>query len=203
MIVIKTLQVSSDRSQIDVAVQTSIGDVIQSVNLWTDATFKDASQAISFNNKLTGSSNIESFTIQASELGVTTLDGIYFIEFTTTNNSLPEACTECDDLTALGVTADLGYFQECLLDKILKLEYHMCDSSDNILLDKIFNIKMLIESLCISIKFGYYQNAIDSLNSLRALCDTSKKCSQCKNLHTPTFKSGLNFGILGNNLILQ
>ena len=59
-----------------------------------------------------------------------------------------------------------------------------------------------MDALCISIKFGYYQEAIDILNNLRKLCKSNTNCISCNDLNTPTFKTGLNFGILDDNIIL-
>lgn len=203
MIIINILQVTPDRGAINISVETTTGDTINSATLWTDQTFKNTSQGISLDDKLTGASNKEVFTVGTSELGLNTLDGIYFIEFTSTNNTPTTTCSDCDDLILLGVTADLGYFQECLLNHVLEVQYDTSDVINNMQLTDIYNIKMLLDAVCTSIKFGYYQEAIDVLSSLRKLCATCTSCSQCGNQDTPAFKTGLNFSVLDNNLILQ
>lgn len=204
MIKINILQISPDRKTINVSVETSTGNTINSARLWTDQTFKDYTQAVSLNSKLQQTNNKEVFTVGVSDISATTFDGIYFLEFTTTNNNPPaNSCTDCDDNILLGVTADLGYFQECLLDNVLEIQYDTSDVVNNNQLQEIYNISMLIESICISIKFGYYQQAIDVLNSLRKLCQEDRQCSQCNKLDTPIFRSGLNFVVINNNLVLQ
>jgi hypothetical protein len=204
MIVIKILQITPDRSTINVSVETSVGDTISSAKLWTNQTFKDYTQAISLDTKLQGATNKEVFSVDVSELGLPILDGIYFVEFTSTdNNPLESTCTDCNNNIALGVTADLGYFQECLLDNVLEIQFDTSDVVNNNHLEEIFNIKMLMDALITSIKFGYYQEAIDIIDSLSVLCRERSTCSSCNKLDTPIFKSGLNFVILNNNLILQ
>lgn len=204
MIIINILQVDPTRGRINVSVETSTGNTITGVNLWTEATFKDYTQARSFNSKLQGTSNKEVFTIESSELGTTSLDGIYFLEFTSSNVNPPaNSCTDCDNIILLGVTTDLGYFQECLLDNVLEVQYETSDVVNNNQLNEIFNIRMMIDAICTSIKFGYYQAAIDVLSSLQKLCRERRNCSQCNRLDTPIFKSGLNFAVIGNNLVLQ
>ncbi len=204
MISINILQIPSDRKTINVSVQTSVGNTINSAMLWTDSTFKDYTKAVDISNKLTGTTNKEVFTIDVSDTDEEgSFDGIYFIEFTSTNNTAgTNTCTDCNDFILLGVVANLGYFQECLLEDILKVNYNTDDVINSNEINNIVNVKVLIDALIISIKFGYYKEAIDILKSLRRLCKDNTQCVSCNDLETPIFRSGLNFGILDDNIIL-
>ena len=204
MISINILQIPSDRQTINVSVETSVGNTIDSAILWTDSTFKDYTKAIDLSDKLVGINNKEVFSIN---IGDTTengsFDGIYFIEFTATNVvSTGGACVDYDELISLGVVANLGYFQECLLKDILKINYNTDDVINSNEVTNVINVKVLLDALVVSIKFGYYQEALDILASLRKLCKSNTTCISCDNLSTPVFKTGLNFGILDNNIIL-
>lgn len=204
MITINIFQVSPDRSLINISVETSTGNKINSIKLWTDETFKNTSSAINLNGKIQGINNKEVFSISASDLGISSFNGIYFIEVTSTNDTTDvDTCNECDNLTLLGVTANLGYFDECLLDNILEVHYDTSDVDNNNQLNDIYNISKLIDAIKIAIRFGYYHNAIDVLSTLKIICRERNGCSQCGTLPDPTFKSGLNFGVIGNNLVLR
>lgn len=204
MISINILKITNDRQTINVSVETSVGNTINSARLWTDSTFKDYTKAIDISNKLEGINNKEVFSISIGDTNETgSFDGIYFIEFTATNIvSTGGACVDYDELISLGVVANLGYFQECLLTDILKINYNTDDVINSDEITNIVNVKVLMDALCISIKFGYYQEAINVLNNLRKLCKSNTNCVSCNDLNTPTFKTGLNFGILDNNIIL-
>ena len=204
MISINILKITNDRSTINVSVETSVGNTIDSAKLWTYSTFKDYTKAIDISSKLEGINNKEVFSINIGDIGETgTFDGIYFIEFTATNVvSIGNDCVDYDELISLGVVANLGYFQECLLEDILKINYNTDDVINSDEITNIINVKVLMDALCISIKFGYYQEAIDILNNLRKLCKSNTNCISCNDLNTPTFKTGLNFGILDDNIIL-
>ena len=204
MISINILQIPSDRKTINVSVETSVGNAIDSVKLWTDSTFKDYTKAIDLSSKLQGINNKEVFTIEIGDTAETdAFDGIYFIEFTATNVvSVGNTCTNNNDFISLGVVANLGYFQECLLENILKVNYNTEDVLNSNEINKLVNTKVLIDGLTTSIKFGYYAEAIDLLNGLRKICKNTSQCISCNSLTTPVFSSGLNFGILDNNIIL-
>lgn len=203
MISINILQIPSDRKSINVSVETSVGSTIDSAKLWTDSTFKDYTKAIDLSDKLAGINNKEVFSIETGDVnGADSFDGIYFIEFTTTTTTGTSACNDCDNLILLGVVANLGYFQECILKDILKVNYNTEDVLNSNEINKIVNTKVLIDGLSIAIKFGYYSEAIDLLNGLRVMCKNDAQCISCDSLSTPIFKSGLNFGILNDNIIL-
>lgn len=204
MVKINIFQITPDRTKINVSVETAVGETIDSVKIWTEDTFKDGALAIDLASKLQGTNNKEVFTIDASELGLNLLNGIYFIEATSTNVTTPDPeCTDCDNLSLLGVTANLSHYDECLLDRVLSVHYDVSDVDNNTSLNDIYNISMLIESICKSIKFGYYQNAIDVLSTLKVMCNENNDCSECSSLKDPVFKSGLSFGVISNNLVMK
>lgn len=204
MISINILRIPSDRKTINISVETSVGNTIDSAILWTDSTFKDYTKAIDLSSKLEGINNKEVFSIEIGDTNETdSFDGIYFIEFTATNVvSVGNSCTNNNDFIALGVVANLGYFQECLLEDILKVNYNTEDILNSNEINKLINTKVLIDGLSVAIKFGYYSEAIDLLNGLRKICKNNSQCISCNSLTTPIFSSGLNFGILDDNIIL-
>ena len=58
MISINILKITNDRQTINVSVETSVGNTIDSAKLWTDSTFKDYTKAIDISSKLEGVNNI-------------------------------------------------------------------------------------------------------------------------------------------------
>lgn len=209
MIYINNFTVNNDGTKLLVNVSTEEGETITSALVWSDYTYKDYDNAVNVSSLLSGTTNQEVFEIEASTLGVSELQGIYFIEFQTTSTST-EDCPECDN--SLGVAASFLCFKECLLTKVL--EYSVCNNFDsnnacgsNLKCD-IINIYMLLTQTMQSLEFGYYGTALDLLNKLRKLCNCNEGCtecggcSECDNLPTPYFKTGLNYGTLDNTLIL-
>jgi hypothetical protein len=194
MAYISVFKVNSDASALTVIANAPSGNLIQTVKLWTQDTFKDYSQALDFTSKLEQISNTESFTITASEIGVTTLDGIYFIELV--DDSEPGECLGCDQ-AVMGVATDFARFQFCLSEFLCKLQYGCvgCDAE----LHKALTMNMYIDGLRNMLQLGNWTTAISFWKNLNRAC--SSTCVECCNL-SAIQKKGLGFQTLGNNLIL-
>lgn len=206
MINIINFKINSTETAIDVTVETDPSYIITSAIVWTDETYKNYDLAVDVSSLLSQESNLESFSIPASMLGLERLGGIYFIEFISNSNEDP-GCNSCNN--TIGVAASLNCFKECLLSKVLN--YSICNNfsscGENILCN-IINIELLIQSLTTSLEFGYYNESLIILKALRKLCKCSEgcsecnECSECKDLPTPDFRTGLNYGTLNGTLIL-
>ena len=198
MLTINILQISSNEKSIEISIETNQGDTINSATLWTDKTFKDYTKSKSLNSYLKQTNNKEVFTVPISEVGEAK---IYFIEFTSTNNVINEECTSCNGNTILGITGNLNSYRDCLLKSLLSIDAY-CNSEKNKLnIDNSINLSLMIESLQISIQFGYYDQIINIINTLDKLCKNTS-CDECRSLITPSLKIGLNFSIFNNNLTL-
>lgn len=200
MIHINILNLSSNSTQIDISVETNVGDIIESAVLWTDKTFKDYTKSISLNSYLTQTGNKEVFSVPISSVG----EGvIYFIEFTSSNNNTVEECSSCNDDQLIGIAGDLNKYKDCLLDKLLPIDYLNQNSDDKLNIENSINIKLTLDALCTSIQFGYYDQILDLIKVLDKLCSASSGCNECETLVEPSLRTGLNYGILNNNLILR
>lgn len=190
----------------DVSVSTSPGETIESVSLWTDASFKNYDVALDFTHKLSQVDENEVFTILASEVDGEVYDGIFFLEFTTTDLTPPDGCEGCDGQIALGVVAEFTKYQECLLGKVLAL--NNCDGDvfakggcGQPETADIINITVILDAMKYALQSGYYTEAINFLNQLDKLCTVD--CWTCDDLADPVYKAGLNYCTIDNTLILQ
>lgn len=195
MIIINKFEISSNRKNINISVETSVGSTITNIELWDDTKFKDYNKSISLNSKLTNS-NDENISYSNSELSIGLFDGIYFIEITDSN-----------DEKILAVAGNLSIYENFKLNKILELK--KCsgiifndDICNNNNANTIINIEVLLNAICTAVKLGFLEEAIDILKSLRKLYDSYIKCKSCKILETPVLKTGLNFSTLDNTLTL-
>ena len=91
MIYIDNFTVNNDATKLLVSVSTDTGETITSALVWNDRTYKNYDLAIDVSSLLTGVTNKEVFEIPASTLGVSSLDGIYFIEFQGTSEATEES----------------------------------------------------------------------------------------------------------------
>ena len=206
MIAINLLQISEDRTTIDISITTNSDDSFTKIELWNENTFKDYSLAIDLSSKLVGTTNNEVFTITKEEANVDSFTGIYFLEITSTDNTPEVNCNNCINPT-LAVVADLSIFREILLQRVLELSNctsdifngEVCSNSNA---NNILNIHMLMESTFAALQIGYYSEALNLINSLKRLVNETF-CNDCNDLENITFKSGLNYGILNKNIILN
>ncbi len=205
MIAVNILKISADRQTIDVSVSAATGDTITKVELWNEDNFKDYTQSIDLSSKLSGSTNNEVFQISTSDANVSSFDGIYFLEITSTNNN-PGSCTTCQD-PLLAVVADLSAYREVLLKKILKLntcstDIFQGDICSDSAANNIININLLLEAILASLQLGYYSDSLSLLKSLKKLVNISD-CDNCGDYEYSTFITGLNYSILNGTLILN
>ena len=68
MITVNTFSISTDRTSIALEVTVDPGQVVNDLKLWTESTYKIESQAVDLNSLISGASNTESITINASDV---------------------------------------------------------------------------------------------------------------------------------------
>lgn len=203
MINIDRVAINSDYS-IMVDINTSPGNHITKVLLWTMDTFKDYSKALDFSSMLDGSTNVESFFITAGQIqqGATRLDGIYFLEFTSDEE---DTCSTNINKN-IAVVANTTLYQECLLNKVVSLDIEGCsevqepncrECQENS--KDVRYISTLLKSLDISIRFGFMEETIKIFKSLTKLCDI---CHTCPEYGNTELIAGYNYGTINNSIIL-
>jgi hypothetical protein len=213
MITIHNFTINDEATEISVKVETGSGYTFQTVDFWTDSTYKDPAKAVDLSSKLSQLSEIEEFTITLDDVNttlqtnqiepLTSFDGIFFAEFTSDDPGDP-GCNQCND--PIAVAANLRVYKLCLLNKVLELS--VCDdlTFDNICANneycEILNVNMITQSLIIALELGLYDDAINHLNTLKILCDIDSTCSSCEDLSEYAGNGGLNFQTLNNELIL-
>lgn len=196
MAFISIFKISQDATELEVTATATTGSVFTQVWLWTEDTYKDYSEAFDFSSKLEATSENETFTISASEISESTLDGIYFIELV--DNSTPGGpCDSCDN-TVLGVATDFSRFTYCIVEYLCNVDIE-CNSC-NKYLNKALTMKMYIDGLRNSLQLGNFTTAITFWNNLDRACDS--ECTECSNSLSDLAKKGLGFQTLNNELIL-
>lgn len=189
MITINSFTIASDGSKLDVSVSAESTYKINSAILWTEATYKDYTQAKDFTSKLAQTNENEIFEITASELDVTILEGIYWIEFETDE---PDAASE------LGVTTNLTRFYYCISEMVCAIT-DPC-MSNNVPLFNSLTANLYIDSLRNALILGQYTSAIMFWKNLNRLCKVScKTCCDISNVN----QAGLGFATINNELIIS
>lgn len=178
-VTIKNFEILNDGQQLAIDVETVVGSIITSIQLWNIDTFKDSSLSIDLNYKLEQINNKEVFIVNANELNLYSFTDIWFIEIES-NYVGTEGCTNCQD-PALGITYNLQPYYKCMLNYLLESEKSINFNSTTVYSNNLtITVNLLIDSIEKSLDIGYYLQAIEMLNNLKKLCNISK----CKNCET-------------------
>jgi len=176
---------------INVALQAPENETVTKVLLWSHDTFQNRSLAIDLTHLLNQTSNIEEFVVSPSDAEVSNFRGLFFIEVMTSN----QECTNCG---LVAVAGNLTSYYSFLLEEVLN--YSVCTTGECGEEGDILNISILLESINISLKNGYFNEAIDLM---RALDRLTSDCDDCAPIEVYcSMNTGLNFGTLNNTLIL-
>lgn len=162
---ITVFKISDDRTELELTITDAA--TITSLNLFTDATFKDYSLAVDLASKLTASAT-ETITITLADIGESEFDGVYFIE------------AQDPDEISFGVTADLTRYKECILEDVIELA--LCDSCFAKKSLKLINAQQLLIALESAVELGFFNEAFNIIKALDKFCSNDcKTCGTYKN----------------------
>ena len=191
MITVNKFQISADRKQIDVEVSSAIGETITGATLWTDETYGITLSGIDLTTKLTGIGPDYSFSILPEDVSITSFDGIYFMEFTTS-----EAPTVDNPImTVIVAASSFIQFFYCINNMLCNIQRDCIDCDYN--LQNILLADLFLEGMKNALMIGRFTDAVNFLNSLRKICNTN--CDTCCGPNTTAY----GFGVLNNNFILS
>lgn len=180
MIVINNFEIINSGSQIAIDVETGIGFNITSILLWQMSDFKDYSLAKNLTSELQQINNKEVLVIEASSIGISKFEDIYFIEIESDEPD-EEECTTCQ-LPALGITYNLSPYYQCLLNYFFENNdpNKACKSCNDVNTNpEVLTVGLLIEMIEAALEVGYYLQAIDMVNKLKKICSI-RKCTNCE-----------------------
>lgn len=184
MILINNFAIINNGTQITIDVETNVGSHITSISFWTMNDFKDSSKSKNLSTHIVGTSNRESFTVNASELSLYKFEDICFIEVG--SNYVNSA--ECVDANTkvTGVTYNLSQYYACLFNYLSEISTNACvDCGNDNSKDTVITINMLIDTIVKSVEIGYYSQGIDLLKKLKKICSI-KTCLNCPTIDCPS-----------------
>jgi hypothetical protein len=176
MIKINNFEVINEGQGLAINVETNLGFLITSIDLWKMDDFKNPSLAKNLSINLSGINNKEIFIVPTSQLGYTKFEDIYFIEVKS-NFVGEEGCSTCS-YPALGITYDLSSYYQCMLDYVLQnIDNGNLENTQN--KNKAITVNLLINNIENAIEIGLYSESILLIKQLKKLCDINK-CKNCK-----------------------
>lgn len=185
--------------QVDIVASTTAARFTH-VYVWDHLTFRNYGKAKDVSNLLAKTSNTETFSIPAEQLGVERIDNVYFVEFRTNEDPVPLDNGLIQN-QILGVVANLFQYKECLLDKSQSVDVSRCGKADPNCYscqDSISSFNLL-SSLMQALDAGIQTNLFDEV--VKILKDIDKICENCDGCPDYTDTRALNGAGLGYQVV--
>ena len=177
MITVNKFEVSADRLSIDLKITVGSGELVTSILLWTDATYKVQSQAIDLSSLIVGTGTIEGITISASAAGVSSFDGIYFAQIENDNVT---------DAPGIVATLSLTRYYAVLAALLANVDLSCLNCNDNF--QNALLLDMYVEAMKNSIKIGRFRDSIEFLKKINIFEEIS--CGECYNINPVVSTAG-------------
>ena len=200
MVNINSLRIDSFAENILVDVSTAVGQLITTVRVWKSDEYK-TSNFVDVSDLLSGTSEVENFTIPAERLGLSYISGLYMIEFISDEVISPDEC--CNSNNATGVIANFVQYEECILNKVMAAKIDNCkqlvvqdceDCGDYLLYSSMF-----LTSLYAAVKNGFYNEANVIIKQLDEMCEI---CDTCPAYGNTEIVNGTGYATINNSVIL-
>lgn len=119
------------------------------------------------------------FDITASEIGVSSFNGLYFMKF---YSKSPNPGTNCCGESNQGLPAVVGNFapyHECLLNRVLSIDFEGCGKKEDTCSEceeEVYYISALLNSLYSAVRFQRFKEACEIIETLNSFCDMCDIC---------------------------
>lgn len=197
MITINKLKIDDTLKNIEVQVTAGTsGARFTHVFVWDHLTFRDYEKAKDVSSLLTKTSNSEEFIISAEQLDVQRIDRVYFVEVRTDEDPTPLDNGLIQN-QALGVVANLYQYNECLLERALRVDVDNCGKPSEFCYecqDSIhgFNLlSSLMQALDAGIRTQLFEDVVKIVRDIEKLC---RGCDGCPNYDDTLALNGAGLG---------
>tara|TARA_R110002050_G_scaffold71231_4_gene153158 strand:- start:19867 stop:20442 length:576 start_codon:yes stop_codon:yes gene_type:complete len=177
MITVNKFEVSADRLSLALKVTVGSGELVSSILLWTDATYKVQSQATNLSSLIVGTGIIEEITISASDAGVSSFDGIYFLQIDNDNAT---------DAPGMVATLSLTRYYAVLAALLANVDLSCLNCNNNF--QNALLLDMYVEAMKNSIKIGRFGDSIQFLKKINIFEEIS--CGECSNINPVVSTAG-------------
>ena len=168
--------VANDLASIDLDVTVTVAETVTAMYMWTDATYKDPAQKIDLTSLLAGATNSESLTITAAQAGLSTFNGLYFVQLETS-----------DSEAVVIATVNLTQYYIIQAKLIANIDLSCLNCNGNFQNALLFDMYLTATQNALII--GRFQDAIGHLEKLIITVDTST-CDECNDIEPVVSTAG-------------
>ena len=177
MITVNKFQVSTDRLSIDVEIAVASTFLVTSLDLWNEGTYKTPALAVDLDSKIVGTDETEAFTITAAEAGVTSFDGLYFMEIESNDPS---------DVPGIVGTMSLTRYYAVIARLLCNVDLSCLNCNDNA--QNVTLLDLYVEAMKNAILLGRFRDAIEYLTKINIFEEFS--CSECDTINPVVSTAG-------------
>jgi hypothetical protein len=169
MITITKLEITNDLTTLNLDIAVDNGQVVTSLSLWNEDTFKDVDNAVDLTSFLSGATNTESLTFAHTDIGTTLLSGLYFIEIKS---------DDAGDKDAVVSVINLNQFYGVVVALLFTVNTSCLNCNSN--LQNALLLDMYMEGIGRALQVGRFQDAIIFLDKINIIT-VSVDCTNCFN----------------------
>lgn len=164
MITITKFQVSIDRQTIELEITADLSSTVSAITVADQKQYL-TNTSTNLSARITELNANKAITIQASELGVSILDGIYFLTLT----------DSIDSSNKTSVTTNLSQYFYCINDLLALANTDCVECNDGI--KNVLTADLFLEGLKAALYLGRYTEAINHFTQLNKICII--RCDSC------------------------
>jgi len=182
-ITVNKFAVSNDRNTIELQITVGAGKTVTGLKLYTDRTYKNVALVKDLSSKLSGSTNVETLTINSNDTGDSFQDGIYFVDITSSDSSDPIGAAATVSLTRYyGVTAKL----------LANVSLSCINCNENF--QNAALLDLYVQGMSNALRLGRFRDAILFYNKINIF--TEAACAECEDI-APVVSSAGNIVSVG------
>lgn len=154
------------------------GTHVTKMKLW-DCGGQTDSSTIDLSEVTSDSQGRYIFEITAAQAGVTSFNGLFFMEFISKNDHQEENCCGEKSNILPAVAGNFAPYHECLLNRVLAIDFEGCgkkDSSCSECSEEVYYISALLNSLYSAVRFQRFNEACQIIEHLNSFCDMCDIC---------------------------
>lgn len=191
--IVTLLEINAEATAIQAIVSADTGNKITKVLAWNKETYKIETDAVDLSSLLSGVSEDENFVVTNTDLGVSSIIGLWVIEFYSDESATPEGPQE-------GVVVNLVPYHECVVDKAVGISVKNCREAKNNCgkSSNLLYASTLLDTVGDTILFELINETRQILFTLDELCEV---CTNCPEYAGSLSHTGFSYKTISNIIV--
>jgi hypothetical protein len=168
MITVNQFKISNDRKSLSLKTAVGAGQTLTSITMWTDKNYKSSTDSLDLSSLISGSTNEEDITITAGAAGVSSFDGLYIVQLSS---------SDVADVDGIVATISLTRFYGVMSQLLANINLSCLNCNDNF--QNTLLLDLYIQGIINALTLGRFRDAIAFLNKINIFAEFN--CAGCVN----------------------